>query len=145
MIAEAIGRIEDLVKKANGLQIVHVPGEPAHLYWAALGNEMKRVHANPAPRNHKVHDIKSLADMVLRFAGKHAYSEGEPNETLSVSIWYSREGIVALLDDDDRRDRITHPIKLSAAMKRLLAWEANQKAHTPQEIRKIFRSEFPNT
>ncbi len=145
MIAEAIQKIDELVQKANRIQTCRPAAEPNHMYWMAHGKEIQAVRATPEPRRHTAHDIKSLADMVLRHAENARIETPEQHSAVSVSVWFSRDGIVALLDDGDRRDRITYPIKLSAAMKQLLAWEAKQFAHTPQEIRKIFRIMFPNT
>lgn len=88
--------------------------EPAHVYYLVYPNgTAERVEAEPPPRRHEAGDLMT----VCRFAAEFA----EANE---VELWYSRDGVVAVLDGHARRDTVTMPLSLSAQLLALLQTSA---------------------
>lgn len=72
------------------------------------------LQAEPAKRDHKADDLSTVVAFALRAPESSA-------------IWYSPSAIVALLDDEDRRDKVTMTIQPSPQWQWLLGQDANAK------------------
>lgn len=104
MIEEAIQKICDLAVEANEPKEFHPQAEPPHVYFIQdKEGDFVRHDAEPMVRNHKALSIEALVD----FAKIHK-DEGAP-----VVIWYSRNGVFAILNDASRRDRIALDLSYS--------------------------------
>lgn len=104
--------LEFLTKQANaaaGPIITHPKEEPPHIYL--LDGERKV--AVPETRKHKA----SSLDAVMSF-----HQSESKNNASSPATWYSRKGVVCLLDDDIRRDRVEMPLNPSPQLKVILSW-----------------------
>jgi hypothetical protein len=96
-------------------QVLKPAGEPDHVYYLTENGRYVRTQADPRPRAHQVRDLASLAALCHFHATPQA----------PASVWYSREGVVALLDDGTRRDRVTLGLRASPQMRKLAEWGAS--------------------
>lgn len=95
MLAEFVKQLEATSKKANGVEIVTSPQVPDEvgvrqgdqLVWKAV----------PPPR--RLHEVNGLADLVAACEDKDMAPLPE--------VYYDRAAIVALLDRNDRRSKVT--------------------------------------
>ncbi|MGA2035377.1 MAG: hypothetical protein ABSG68_24280 [Thermoguttaceae bacterium] len=95
---------------AQAAIIVNVPGDGRTVYLSQ-GGELKDIQIQPAPRDHRVHSLADLIAYAKSVVGetpsplaqiyRSAVSDGGP------VVWHNEEGVVLVLDDDDRRDRVT--------------------------------------
>lgn len=93
MFKEAIETLADLAVKAKAPKIIRDAAEPAHHYWTVDGmGNMKKEIAAPHPRDHKAQDLESVVDF--------CNVEGS-------RIWYSRNGVIGLIVDEERRDKVS--------------------------------------
>lgn len=104
MLKEFIGAISELAVKSAGPQIAkHNPYEPSATIDAE-GNVL--VDAGlPKPRNHVAYDLETIVE----FAKKSS----------SAAIWYSRKKLVAVIDDNDRKDIVTLAMTVSDELAKL--------------------------
>lgn len=94
MLAEFLDRVVELADQARQPYVMQVDQEPNHVYHLvhADGTVVRR-EAAPPTRDHRAFDLETLAAWVEAGSG-------------SSVTWYCREGVVVLLDDDSRRDRL---------------------------------------
>lgn len=93
MIAEAL---KLLLEQGKSLapQYVKIPGEPDHCGYLLQNGEMNDIECRPHPRRHQAADLESLC----------AYARDRTHRDFRPSVWYSRTGIVLVIDDSTRRD-----------------------------------------
>ena len=143
MIKEAIDAIQELADSAHGARVFSADAEPQGVYYLAHQNgDCERVTALPPYRNHQARDLESLVACTKRLA-----PEGSAT---SASIWCSRQGVTALFDDGERRDRMTLPLALSPQLKTLLKWSGDaptflEQAALVRVLRNTFRRSVQGT
>ena len=107
-------------------QVVETP-EPAHVYTLRKKDGTFEQHAAaPVPRDHECESIDSFVSYCLE-------------KGIGAVVWYSRAGVVAILDDATRRDKVTIPLQLSPQMQRLLALERDSRPIAQAEFLKLLR------
>lgn len=74
-----------------------------------VGDKQITVPLGPAPRDHRVYSLDDL----IAFVRDHSGSDW------ITSTWHSRIGVVAVLDDDQRRDYCTLPLTCSVPFEQL--------------------------
>lgn len=127
MLKEAIEKIRELTEQSMRPVIICPDLEPDHIYLIAQpGQPPQRVEAEPEPRDHAAQDLGT----VLQFA-----DEGS-------RVWYSRNGVVVLLDDLERRDRVTLRLRLSEQLACLLVLESTPRQFSQQELILALRTTF---
>lgn len=126
MDAETLDKIQGLVERAHGAQVVRPADEPKHVYWLQHAGTLERHTAAPEPRNHTVTSIDSLV-VEIEQAGEDA------------TVWVSREG-VTLLWDDDRRDKVRLPLSLSAQV--LALGDMAKAAYHQKDLVYLLRTTF---
>lgn len=116
---DVIESISALSKRAEAVSVVHPEAEPDHVYLLVdrLSSDVKKLSAEPEPRDHLAGDLASLAAEATRIA--------EVAEDSNVVIWYSRGGVVAI-DDKCRRDTVVLPIKHTPQFNTLLGLEKSK-------------------
>jgi hypothetical protein len=77
------------------------------------GGNIELWRAKPGHRQHQARSLETIALFADRFAS-------EADETVGSAIWYSRDGVVCLIDDEDRRDRVTLKLDLSEQILKLV-------------------------
>lgn len=129
MLAEFVSKLSELAVKAAGPQLMTVDAEPDHVYVLpkADGTVVKH-HAEPSPRDHKALSPEALAEYV---------NSGRGNIGLQ-GVWYSRAGVVALLSED-RRERITFALALSAQLQTLQGLESKRQPMAQGAFVKLLR------
>jgi hypothetical protein len=132
MFKEFLEYLSKQAVKAASTKVVKPPGEPAHVYWLDdRQNGLKQCVAEPTPRNHQASNLKTIIDLAKDFG---LNSDGEQsvddngsaiNETV---VWYNRNKIVLIANDETRRDRVTFNLAISPQLQFLMALEKNKPA-----------------
>ena len=130
MIAEAL---EYLIKCGQASQAHVIDGVPGPKHTARIetrdGN-IVMVNAEPDPRDHKARDLSAII----------AFAEAE--QTKNSAVWYSRDAVVCLINDDDRRDRVTLRLDLSPQILQLMAFEKNTISLKQSQLVILLRTTF---
>ena len=133
MLKEFIEAISQQAVKAAGVRVVTIPVEPGHRYATVDQSGCLEFHdAAPHPREHDVKDVAAIADLAAAYIG---------GVDINVVIWYSRDGIVMLFNDDTRRDVATLTLEYSPQITSLQAMES-QKAMNQAAIVRLLRVVF---
>lgn len=103
--AEALQKIQDTARKAAEVQVVHVAGEDK-LVWLAQDGKHESHQLPPDPRRHTVEALDDLVAAAQHFE--------------ATSIWVSETEVVAIIDRDRRRDRVTWPLVYTDQFKAVL-------------------------
>lgn len=137
MLKEAIDAVAELAVANARVEIVRADSEPAHVYYLKHGDDLTRMEADPAPRNHKIHDLASLARICKEFAD---------DEDQRVALWYSRGGMRAFLDDEQREHGGAVGLTLvpSRQMNLLLDWEKTVNWYKQDKLIQLLRIYFGN-
>lgn len=123
---------QQAVKAAVPIQ-VNPAGEPPHIYY--LRNEdgaLERHEAEPAPRSHRVVDVGTLTDFAA-----HLPKEAKP------VIWYYRTGLVLIVDDTTRRDRVVMPLEFSPQLLLLQSLEKSPQWYSQAAFISMLRVKLP--
>lgn len=131
MFKELVDRLVELGERNASGRVIATPAEPSHTYCLQKPDgSLEYVRATPPKRSHYASDVATLAAIVKRFAeqGKHI-----------VSVWYSQQGVLALLDDDDRHDRAILPLSLSSFVVALRKLEHTRTWLTQVEFIQLLR------
>lgn len=99
MLKEALDFLASQFHKTKEARLLNIPGDGRTAYVDQDG-QVKTYEILPPPRASKVDSVEDLC------AAASAYGT-------DVSIWLSHEAVVAITDDDDRRDRVTLPLRHS--------------------------------
>ena len=84
----------------------------------------------PPARSHKVY---TLVDLI-------AYAKGGVEEKTKGSLWYGPAGATLLIDDADRRDRVTFSLVLSDTWLRLAKLDGGDNALQPKDLIRLLRT-----
>lgn len=98
---EALEYLISTGQKAREVRFVGLTPDGRHARFDVAG-ELKEVIEPPPVRAHRVYSLADLINYVIDTASDH--------ETV---IWYSRQAVILMLDDADRRDRVTFDLRLS--------------------------------
>lgn len=133
MLKELFDAICAKAIEARSARILPTPAEPAHHYLVEKPDGTLEPHdAAPAPRQHVVGDLDSLVRWAMQTA--------EAGLDEFPAVWYSRSGIVCLLDDATRRDRVTLPLSLSPQLEAIIDLPAG--GMNPKALGKMLRVTF---
>lgn len=136
MDSETLGRIVELAQQANGPTVISSErtGEPKYMYWLKQTDGSYTQEYVENPRKHIALDDSAVVEFAIRFA------------SFPSCIWYSRNAIVAVLDDDNqdssRRETCTLSLELSKPMKKLLELENSNAMFKQAEAVRLLRLWF---
>jgi len=85
-------------QSAKVLTELNTDGRSAHIQ---IGNELREVDLPPPPRSHVVYSLVDLME----------YAK-QPTNAAPV-VWHSDQGVVLIIDDADRHDRVIFPLSKS--------------------------------
>jgi hypothetical protein len=102
MLKELLDGLTELARTSMKPVVMSLPGD-GRKQLIATGDGMEIADIAPPVRSHTARSVGSLVEAVMKY--KHD----------SASIWHNEEVIEAVLDDEDRRDRITMPLAVSDA------------------------------
>lgn len=125
MLKELLDAVVELGREADEVQIVR-EFKDGTIHYREPGGSIEELKIPPDPRGHKALDLSAI----IEFASNHADS----------AIWYSRCGVVCLIDDETRRDRVTLDLSFSPQLRLLIALEQNPKAYTQAELVLMLRT-----
>lgn len=104
MFKEALELIQGTAQRAAGAEILQIPGDGRSCY-VRFGDEIKRFVVEAKPRGHLVDSLDDLIEFVAWYCHRL-----EPSDC---TVWHSRDGVTAVLDESDRRDHCTFPLEFS--------------------------------
>ena len=110
MIREALEFLRERFEAAGGVRDLG-PTEDDRNRRYQVGGQIQTVDIPPNPRNHLVYCLDDL----ISFVEHHADPEGH----ITPAIWHHTDRVVAILDDDDRRERCGFPLEFSEPFQRL--------------------------
>lgn len=130
MLADFVEYISRQAVNAAGSRILQETVEPDHIYLLqGPDGKVERHEAAPAPRQHKASGLAAVCE----FAG---------NNDGKSCIWYSRIGVVCLMDDSNRRDRVSLPLTLSPQIDSLLFIEKTRPWLSHKELINLLKITF---
>lgn len=143
----AIKAIQAPVQLAESLKkiatFLDVPGDCRRkLLVQANKHEFVAVPAPP-----RAHTVFTLADL-LAYADKSGGAEIDPDDdeqeesATPLVIWHNRDGVVLVLDDGDRRDRVSFMLELSRPWRILQAIESGNDSFSQKDFIRLLRNEF---
>lgn len=107
MLKEALELIQKTAREAVAPKLVPELSGDRRTAWVFVGNELREVPLDPPVR---AHEVRSLADLIAY--ARDIGGQDKPGDPACV-VWHSREAVVLVLDDADRRDRVTFPLHYS--------------------------------
>lgn len=142
MLAELFDKIGVQAVKANGPHVLTPKAEPEFRYGVLDkdGNIDWR-EAEPQPRQHKASDLATIA----RFVSDHSDHAEVDGVELGPVVWYSRSGVVALLKDDQRRDRVAILLNPSPQMVTLSDLAGKEPWHDHPGFVRLLRIKLADT
>lgn len=129
MIREALDKLNELFNAGTFPRAVTPPGEPSHRYYLAEGEGVGRfVEAEPAPRDHSARNLQPIIAWAKEVG-------------TTCSIWFSRCGITLLMDEDNRRDKVSLDLNLSPQMVKVLELQT-KNIFSQRELIFLLRTTF---
>lgn len=99
---ETLKRLLDTAVQAAGAKVLEIPGDGRTVKVANNG-KIETYNVPPKPRDHHV----STLDDLLAYVTQSAIPAVTPCGPV---LWHSPAGVVLVVDDADRRDRVTFPL-----------------------------------
>lgn len=130
---EVLTNLQETAVKAAGasgkVAVVKLEREPEDVYGIVTPDgKLERIVAESRPRRHK---LVSLAEAIL-----YANDKGKPEKSV---IWFDRDGVVILLDDETRRDQANLSLDYTPQLLLLQSLEKNKNTFEQQEFRRLLR------
>lgn len=130
---EILQCIQETAQKAAGAEdkakIISIPGAPPHeVAFVNPSGEIIQFVVTPHPRSHML--------VALSEAIQYANDKGDKDKTV---IWFGRDAVVILLDDETRRDRATLKLTLTPQMRRLISIEGDRTTFEQRDFRRLLR------
>lgn len=135
ILTDAIKLIQETAVEASGaegkLTIIQPKAEPPHIYLAVKADgSFETRTAEPGCRNHRLITL----DEVERFVDE----KGGENTV----VWYDRNGVTVVLDDETRRDFATMGLTLTPTMVLLQRLEKDRPGFDQKAFRKMLRTDL---
>lgn len=124
--------LQETAQKAAAPQDLNLPGDhrTAHV---AIAGEIKEIALPPANRDHTVATLEALASFAVA-----ASNSGESRAV----VFHDLTGCTLLLDDADRRDKITLPLAASDQWTLLREWDEKKPMLSQREVIAALRLVF---
>jgi len=111
--AETVAKIAQLGTEGAAVQVEEIPGDPTRVIVAQAGQH--KIHQlPPADRDHQVDTLNDLTAAAENWTAP--------------TVWHNEAEVIALCDDEHRRDRITFKLTPSPQFKLLVGLETNANA-----------------
>lgn len=129
---ETVKLIQETAVSAAGAALLDIPGDPRGKYLVIDG-KADRIEIPPALRAHKVCDLGELCRYLV---------EGKADGDSLAVVWHSPRQVVAILNDYDRRDRLTLDLEYTAAWGWIMAAAAQPAKLSPKEFLTLLRTKL---
>jgi hypothetical protein len=127
MLDAALKLIQDTAKQAQAARRLDA-ADPRHAHYQ-MGDRIITLDIPPPPREH--HD-NTLADLIQ-------YTERATDQGLCTVLWHTHNAVILLLDDADRRDRVTFALDEHPQFAALKAMAAAAGCFTGPEFVRFLR------
>jgi hypothetical protein len=132
VIQEAIAHIEEQTRHALGVEVVHIPGQPAHVVYVRVGAELQRIVLDPAPR---VIELETIADLI---GLAKAHFDQDVREDGKMAVFYTDEQVVLIFNTSDGLE--TAWVRLIASEEyRFVRKQATEPTISVQDLRAALR------
>lgn len=131
MLSEALQYLVGLGQQARAVEVIKVGAFPDHVF-VRVGSELQKLDAPPDRRNHHVGGMADFIEGVQSMARQESAAQ----------VFVSEKEIVALLDANDRRDRITLSLQTTTRFARARLLEAQPYSFEPRAAVKFLRLEM---
>lgn len=143
----AMQMLVELGQKVQEFRYGKPCAEPGHIYYVANGEDgWERVEAEPQPRKHTTTSLETLVAIAKEQMASYQEPQ-DPEEPARgpVVFWVSRNGVVCLLDDQTRRDRVDFSLHLSKQMELLGQLEGRQNWMSQTDFVRLLRISLAGT
>lgn len=127
MIADALRVLQETAVKASGATVLRIPGDERRAY-VVNDDGTHEIVLPPPLRKHTVHTLEDLVAAALKWGRQGA-------------IWHSEDAVVLIVEDDDRRDRVTLPLRHHPQFESLRELEKEHMLNQRAIVR-LFRHEL---
>jgi len=124
MIKEALEYLKQNLTVPPAIQTVKC--EPEHVYFL----NGSRYIAEPFPRSHKAKDLDTIAAWANLFSNDKSH------------VWYDRDAIIVVLDNETRRDWVIMRLNLSDPLKTIIGWGQKSGGFEQTDLILLFRTMF---
>jgi hypothetical protein len=131
---DALQLLLGTAQEAKAMRILQVPGDGRTAYVDNHG-VLVEIPVKPPVREHAVFSIEDL----IVYAGNVAELQ---KEAPPCTVWHSDAGVVLILNDSDRRDRVVFALNHSNQFKAMQALEAKRPSMTQTEFIRVLRLEL---
>ena len=100
MLQEALELIQQTAVKAAGAEIIPIDND-GRMEAVSIGGEIREIAVSPPLRKHIVHTLDDIINYV---------KTGSNHDPV---VWHGENAVTLILDDGDRRDRVTLPLTKS--------------------------------
>lgn len=107
MLQEFLESLSEMAVNASAPQAKEFDPTKSYHYRLPTG-EVIGVEGAPPRRHHQAADLYTLCSFAVRFP--------------TSAIWYNHQAIIALVNENDRRDLMAQPLKFSEPMATLIRW-----------------------
>lgn len=145
MIAEAIQHVEEQTRKALGVEVLNIPGAPAHVRYLRIGEKLEKIELDPGPRTlvlETVADLIALANNHFDADVAAGYEAGVKGGRM-VCV-YDAQRVVLTWDHTNGRESAIVPLRASAEMVFFLDRVANPSIQ-PKDLREALRYVLTDT
>lgn len=138
---------EQAVKAST--RLVDLPEEPNGVYGIILPDGTLQVCKPELPwRDHQAHSLSDFIAYVLNTVAA-GITSGDPEAVTAMStnvvVWYSRNGIIAILNDGaSRQDHLTLPLTMSPQLLGLQSLERSGKCFSQKDFVALLRIQLAN-
>ncbi len=135
MIREALELIQATARQAQTPVELKMANDPRAVHLC-IGGQISVINIPPSIRQHAVHSLADLIAYVRRLTRLYLPpvedEEGTPYQREEEAgkghpvIWHSPEGVCLIIDDEDRRDRVSFALTFSTEYELLRSFEENR-------------------
>jgi hypothetical protein len=130
VLTEALAYLFDQGAASKNAQVLRPEAEPKHVYAVVdPDGTLEWRDATPAPRDHKAGSLQPVVDFALTSLGTD----------YSAAVWYSRNGVVCLINDYQRRDRVSFAFNLSPQVNLLLELQKSRAWYSQKDFIRLLK------
>ncbi len=137
MIAEAIERVTELAHDANAVEQLNVPGQPPHLPYVRVGNEVRKLELDPPDRAVQLDCLVDLIDLAKQHFDK------DIAEAKRQAVFFNDDNAQLVFDTDTGRERAVVVFESSREWKWILERIKEPKVGQ-RDLRDALRVIFPD-
>lgn len=137
---ETVKLLISTIQQAAKPKVLELPESKGRYGIATPDGNVNLCLAHPDFRTHVAADLNAVVQFAERFCGPVS-DDGSVAPNAPV-IWYGRDGVFCLINDADRRDRVTLSLESSVPMAQLEDWQGAVTTLDQAKAVRILRTTF---